>query len=234
MAQVTTTHFKIFEYWRDKAIKKNGNVISTRDMSLIEDAEVIEDWFYPCCWACGRPVVRESRMDKLIDKTCFGQDNEVDLKKLWSADETKKGFERCHIVPGTLGGKDEPNNLFLMCRECHHLSPDTKYPSVFFKWVYKQRKKYIWGKWSPWYILSEVDKALKEENGVSLAELLERIHNLGGDDKLTGLKDFMHGRISTHCTSIVESTAIAANKLFLLNLYVDLCLGSAEAHGIQE
>jgi hypothetical protein len=47
-------------------------------------------------------------------------------------------LQRCHIIPKSLGGSDEPSNLFLMCAECHDLAPNTPLPHLFFKWVDKQ------------------------------------------------------------------------------------------------
>lgn len=77
------------------------------------------------CWACGKPVsVRfDIKKRSATDEECFN---------IWD----KVGhLQVCHIVPKALGGSDEPSNLFLMCKECHELAPDTPYPDIFFKWV---------------------------------------------------------------------------------------------------
>lgn len=44
-------------------------------------------------------------------------------------------LEKAHIVPKTLGGKNEPSNFFLLCKGCHEESPDTGIPDIFFKWL---------------------------------------------------------------------------------------------------
>lgn len=31
-----------------------------------------------------------------------------------------------------------PENLFLMCRECHDIAPNTIFPEIFFQWVRSQ------------------------------------------------------------------------------------------------
>jgi hypothetical protein len=54
------------------------------------------------------------------------------IKRLW---DKVSPLQRCHIVPRSLGGSDEPDNLFLMCRECHDRTPNTISRDAFFKWV---------------------------------------------------------------------------------------------------
>lgn len=43
--------------------------------------------------------------------------------------------EICHIMPKSLGGADNPENLFLLCGECHFVSPDTTNRCVFYDWI---------------------------------------------------------------------------------------------------
>lgn len=50
-------------------------------------------------------------------------------------------LNRCHIIPHSAGGEDNPNNLFLLCEDCHINSPDTSNQSNFFRWVYNRRMK---------------------------------------------------------------------------------------------
>lgn len=106
----------------------------------------------PNCWACGVPV--STRFDnKNSDATaeeCF---------KIW---DKIRGLQVCHIVPKALGGSDDPSNLFLMCKECHELAPDTMFPDIFFKWVEKQT-----------YIMRKMDKITKvlEIYGLDIEQL---------------------------------------------------------------
>lgn len=102
---------RIFDHWKDR----------------LHAVGVSIDWGEPGCWACG-----------------FHYGVKYDIKSSgasWS--EIFDGWERiplqrCHIVPGSLGGSDLPGNLFLMCRECHDLAPNTVIPEIFFEWVRAQ------------------------------------------------------------------------------------------------
>jgi HNH endonuclease len=67
--------------------------------------------------------------------------------KYWSKPNSKKAYEefwqkaplqRCHIVPKSLGGINKPENLLLMCKECHDLAPNTAFPQIMFKWMANQ------------------------------------------------------------------------------------------------
>lgn len=121
---------------------------------LIPRSAVIEYWYKnmpnfspyidigePICWACGKPVsIRfDNKNPDATEEECF---------KIWD----KVGhLQVCHIIPKSLGGSDALSNLFLMCKECHELAPDTSYPDIFFKWVEQQN-----------YVIREADQLLKE------------------------------------------------------------------------
>ena len=224
MAEVTTSHYKIYEYWQDKAITPKGEVINARDSHSLEEVYVVDDPYVPRCWGCGKPAVRDSHLDEWITKTCGDGDEETQLKRLWNCKETRHLVNRCHIVPGALGGEDKPSNLFLMCKECHLLSPDTIYPSAFFKWVVQRRKQMLWGHLHPNYALEQVDEMLQRDYGVNLIELLERIHVMGGDDKIKDVKYDITSKIGTHGSKVSDSTWIVGITKWLMSIYVDLLL----------
>ena len=50
-----------------------------------------------------------------------------------------KGLQRCHVVPAALGGASTPDNLVLMCADCHRDAPDTSDAAHLFEWM-KARK----------------------------------------------------------------------------------------------
>ena len=47
----------------------------------------------------------------------------------------KKNLERCHIIPASLGGKDEPSNLVLLCKRCHLENPNVNDPEIMWDWL---------------------------------------------------------------------------------------------------
>ena len=47
----------------------------------------------------------------------------------------KKNLQRCHIIPDSLGGKDEASNLVLLCTRCHEDGPNVKDPEIMWDWI---------------------------------------------------------------------------------------------------
>jgi len=47
-------------------------------------------------------------------------------------------IERCHIIPKSLGGTQDPLNFLLMCSRCHRHAPDTNDPLIMFAWMEKE------------------------------------------------------------------------------------------------
>jgi hypothetical protein len=85
------------------------------------------DWRQPGCWACGfhygtRYVIKRS------DASWH------EILRCWD----NIPLQRCHIVPRSLGGTNDVANLFLMCRECHDLAPNTSILEIFFEWAHAQ------------------------------------------------------------------------------------------------
>lgn len=47
----------------------------------------------------------------------------------------EKHLERCHIVPDSLGGKDTPENIVLLCKRCHAEGPNVTDPDIMWDWI---------------------------------------------------------------------------------------------------
>lgn len=47
----------------------------------------------------------------------------------------KNSLQRCHIIPDSLGGKDEPSNLVLLCNRCHADGPNVSDPQIMWDWI---------------------------------------------------------------------------------------------------
>lgn len=101
--------FEIFEYWKNSTYLINV------------------DWYEPSCWACGEWFggIYDIEFETATDEV---------RKQIWNSFP----LQRCHIIPKSLGGSDSAENLFLMCRDCHDLAPNTKSKSLFLKWASNQ------------------------------------------------------------------------------------------------
>lgn len=102
---------EIFEYWK-----------TSKEYIII-------DWYEPSCWACGE---------------WWGGIYDIDLEKEGTGAHVRKKIwnrvplQRCHIVPKSLGGTNDLSNLFLMCKDCHDLAPNTKSRELFLTWAKSQ------------------------------------------------------------------------------------------------
>lgn len=133
---LNTSHSAIFDYWKDKAITKDGDVVLDADKDE-EKISVVRDWTMPRCFACCDCMFADKKIDFNSEKFTDKQN----IFSMWNYPEIKKNLNRCHIKPHSAGGNDEPRNLFLLCENCHIEAPDTGNPKNFFKWVYKRRKR---------------------------------------------------------------------------------------------
>lgn len=182
--QLNTKIYDIFDYQKDKCITNEGNVEieigyeghDETKANVDNSIPVIEDWGEPCCFACG------------CSTGIYVQDD--DLKKCWNS---VKHLQRCHIVPDALGGSVQPENLFLLCRDCHRDSPDTIYKKEFFKFVFNRRKEGTIERRA----LSKALIRAKQEN------IPYQLFDVKHDWKLDKT-------IGTHSGFIVESTLTAA------------------------
>lgn len=214
-------HYSIFEYWKDKVILENGDVKTVDDvwnkLSLDKYIRVVYDWGEPCCWAC----------DKTIMSTY--EENEEDLNivgfgKIWNDRCVKSHLQRCHIVPRTLGGADSPENLFLLCNDCHEKSPDTINKKSFFRWVFDQRKTHFFGTYKPHIVLEKVREILSRRG---MDELLTDVAKCLTDVEKASesFGEYMRKHSETHEFRYSETTLFEGYVDWLLHNYLDKCLG---------
>lgn len=221
MAEVKTPHFEIFNYWKDKIIEENGNVTTNISSAGID---VVTDWGEPCCWGCGKPIIGS------YEESLSSTEN-IDFSKLWNDKKVKSKLNRCHIVPGALGGEDAPHNLFLLCGGCHITSPDTKNARSFYRWVFSQRKKHVCGELHPLYMIEEASKELERRNLLPAGELLYDAVAISNGKIFTNAKEFLNKHMGSHGSAIVESSRICTLADYVQKIYLDACLESAEQHG---
>ena len=67
---------------------------------------------------------------------------EMDKRCFRCAEE--RHTERCHVIPKSLGGVDEPKNYRLLCSECHEEAPNVKDYKAMDKWIISSAKQ-----WNP-------------------------------------------------------------------------------------
>ena len=210
MATIKTSHYAIFDYWKDKCISMNGEVSSNGEYYDY----VVHDFGEPSGWGCGKPV-KVKNYERLL------RDN--DLQSIWNGVSGK--LERCHIIPNALGGEDKPSNLFLLCHECHLLSPDTSNPKSFLRWIKRRQTQFCMGDIHYTRLLNEIDSELKlrgVEKG--LTGILETLRNTGKDIDFTGVKKYILEHLGTHCTTCVESSKICVASDLLCKYVCDLTL----------
>lgn len=200
-----TSHYKIFDYWKDKVILSSGEVKSTRECKPSAGLEMaVDDWGEPCCWACGEPAIKDDALCRFFENNPDTA-NSAFYKKLYDLKSVKSKLNRCHIHPNALGGTDSPENLFLMCEECHALSPDTTNRSAFFRWVYDRRKQYVHGRMCPSEMLRRIDEELARRGLPPLVKCFEMAKS---SYEFSDLKEFMRDRVGFHCSSVSESSMI--------------------------
>tara|TARA_Y100000114_G_C11608070_1_gene253721 strand:+ start:58 stop:651 length:594 start_codon:yes stop_codon:yes gene_type:complete len=97
----------------------------------------------------------------------------------------KRKLQKCHIVPKSLGGKDDVSNLIPLCGQCHDEAPDVDDPEYIWEWIKNDRGI---GYDSYWGL-----RAI-QSSGVNLSLLKE--------EDLCALKKEMqknYKRVSSHC-----------------------------------
>lgn len=83
----------------------------------------------------------KTRIPEIVDYWAGHQD-ESDLsvdfseahERCWRCG-CKRRLQRCHIVPDSLGGQDEPSNLVLLCARCHLENPNVADPHIMWDWL---------------------------------------------------------------------------------------------------
>ena len=209
-----TSHYRIFDYWKDKVMLSSGEVkLVTECKPTLTEELVVEDWGEPCCWACGEPATNDQELVRFFDAHA-GTENPDFFKKLYALKSVKHSLNRCHIHPNALGGTDSPENLFLMCENCHVLSPDTTNRTAFFRWVYDRRKQYVHGRMCPSEMLKRIDVELSRRG---LPPLVKCLGMAKSHYEITDFDEFMRDRVGFHCSSVVETSMVVGATDWILH-----------------
>lgn len=141
---IKTTHYEIFDYWKDRYIDELGNCYSGYPVEhdTAEIIAIVNDWGEPECFACGKSAIDYDDMDekeKYLD--ALEESGDIGLKYIYSRKDVKHVLQRAHIRPNALQGEDVPSNLMLLCGRCHEDAPDIVSKRLFLKWIFKRRKE---------------------------------------------------------------------------------------------
>lgn len=132
-------HSVITKFWKDLCITPYGEIVNEKNKHEL-DEYVLIDYYEPICWCCGKVInikEEEERYQQILSST--------DPFKVWDMVVVRSHLNRCHIIPFSQGGSDDPSNLFLMCESCHRESPDFINPKYFLKYVYERKKNSVFG-----------------------------------------------------------------------------------------
>ena len=55
--------------------------------------------------------------------------------RCWRCSKESKSIEKCHIVPHSLGGSNEPSNFVLLCKRCHREAPNVNDSRGMWDWL---------------------------------------------------------------------------------------------------
>ncbi len=215
MAVVSTSHFSIASYWKDKHICPDGSVALSHNTNTIA---VIPDFGEPCCWGCGKPIIGgyEKARNNFDD---------IDYCKLWNDRKVKSRLNRCHIIPGQLSGQDSPENLFLMCLDCHATSPDTPRSKSFLRWVYDHRREYVMGSLRPDLMLAAVSAELTRRGVGTFEDVLRVLHTKQPDVKFKDIKDYLMDSMGSHGSAVVMSTRVNVLADYFQKKLLEVSLG---------
>ena len=194
---MNTNKYKIYSYWKDKAITKQFK-IKLWEMCTPED-EAVKIIDFPdeiVCWGCGALPYRSSESKSLA--------------ALWNQDHQ---LDRAHILARSKGGEDIPSNLFLLCPDCHAESPDTINPENFYAWVYYKRK---YDNWAQVY-RRELEKAAIIK-GIDLEELLRRIGQL---DMELDVVEAMRKQSIERCALHGGAVSMSSKTLTLIDILLE-------------
>ena len=92
----------------------------------------------PNCWGCGLPSRTAYSYFPRGTDAATGRLNppltRAECVYAWK----RARLQRCHLVPRSLGGSDDPSNVVMLCVECHDLAPDLANRETMLDWMAKQ------------------------------------------------------------------------------------------------
>jgi hypothetical protein len=103
------------------------------------------------------------------------------LDHCWRCTESTTRLQRCHIVPASQGGPDEPANLVLLCARCHRENPNISDAPIMWKWIKQStelRRKHLGAEAAAGYGFYWTARAAEEYERLFGSRLLEDLHKM--------------------------------------------------------
>ena len=103
-------------------------------------------------------------------------------------------LHRCHIIPHSLGGKDEPSNMVLLCNRCHREAPNIDDAEFFWDWLLAQKASFYDTYW--------IRRAFTEYKDIYKESIVEIIINYElNDNTIINLLNYLntkHPNVAIH------------------------------------
>lgn len=96
----------------------------------------------------------------------------------------KRSLQKCHIVPKSLGGLDDPSNIIPLCAMCHDEAPNVDDPNEMWNWIKEDHgslNNLFWiNKGFEKVNLTEVQKKLISKKSKRFIEITKKVLNRTG------------------------------------------------------
>lgn len=139
----------------------------------------------------------------------------------------KRRLQRCHIIPDSLGGKDEPSNMVLLCETCHSEGPNVDDPEVMWEWISAYRV--------PFYDTFWTIQGMKEYEYIYGAPMEQDVSDIlavagAGELSMEELKKYLE-RAMSHCS--VHFGQIYPNAATIAGILRTMVKTIAKDYGVQ-
>lgn len=124
-----------------------------------------------------------------------------------------KRLEKCHIIPDALGGADAPENLVLLCKQCHRDAPNTMDKDFFWDWIKSSAV--------PFYGTFYITQAIKEIESVYDINLEDAFARKQADGQ-ESFKEFLDQEIKNTVVHFGEGQINVSTIAALLKKYLEL------------
>jgi len=130
---------------------------------LEDDAMKKQEWVRQC-WEYHSLHISE--LDVAVDWA----DWESDYSMCWCCGHKSK-LQKCHIIPKSLGGGLNAENIVPLCAQCHDRAPDVADKNEMFKWISSQQNPLSGlGLGRYWHLSSIIEKRAKQLNLVPASD----------------------------------------------------------------